>query len=340
MTRGKQTTALALAGAVALASGAYALGTQADDGNAAAAKVPPASPAARATTASAAAQAAAGQASATGSAAARAGRCSRASRIASACPPSKLRAALEDLRTDAHDQFAAELATALGIDKAKVTAALEKAKPERPRMRAPRAFARTLAKELGISTAKVRAALAERRNRRGGPGDLAKALGVTEEQLRDAFHAVMGKIRPPHPPGRPGLSNLADDLGVTEQQLEDALAKVRDDHDQLRDELANELAKRLEASTPPRCKTPWRSRDRPGRACPRACFLFNRRFGVPLAVRADHVGRGVRVDPARRRRPTTRRRRRLVERADARHVRDGHRRAADRVGAARAARRT
>ena len=246
MTRGKQTTALALAGAVALASGAYALGTQVDDGNAAAAKAPsvfaggpghhgfrggPDGPA--------------GPGFGHGFRGGPGGPMLEGLADRLGVSADKLRAALEDVRTDAHDQFAAELATALGIDKAKVTAALEKAKPERPRMRAPRAFARTLAKELGISTAKVRAALAERRNRPGGPGDLAKALGVTEEQLRDAFHAVMGKIRPPHPPGRPGLSNLADELGVTGQQLEDALAKVRDDHDQLRDELADELAKRL-----------------------------------------------------------------------------------------------
>jgi hypothetical protein len=32
MTKGKRTTAFALAGAIALASGAYALGAQADDG--------------------------------------------------------------------------------------------------------------------------------------------------------------------------------------------------------------------------------------------------------------------------------------------------------------------
>jgi len=241
MTRGKQTTALALAGAVALASGAYALGTQSGDGDASAAPTRIAAPG--------------GVPFGHGPRGFHGGGPrgfgpgvpmfeGLADRLGVSAE--KLRAALEDLRTDAHDQFAAELATALGIDKAKVSAALEKAKPERPRMRAPRAFARALAQELGISTAKVRAALAERRNRPGGPGDLAKALGVTEQQLRDAFHAVMGKIRPPHPPGdRPGLSNLADELGVTEQQLEDALAKVRADHDQLRDELADELAKRL-----------------------------------------------------------------------------------------------
>ena len=251
MTRGKQTTALALAGAVALASGAYALGTQADDGNAAAAKGDNARPAF-----------AGGPGGPGFGHGFRGGPGHRfgggpggpfldglADRLG--VSEDKLQAALEDLRTDARDQFAAELAAALGIDKAKVTAALDKAKPDRPhvrRPRAPRAFARALAKELGISTAKVRAALADGRNKPGGPDDLAKALGVSEEQLRDAFHAIMGKLRPPHGPGRPGhpgLTNLADELGVTEQQLEDALAKVRGDHDQLRDELANELAKRL-----------------------------------------------------------------------------------------------
>ena len=248
MTRGKQTTALALAGAVALASGAYALGTQADGGNAAAAKGDNARPAL-----------AGGPGGPGFGHGFRGGPGHRfgggpggpfldglADRLG--VSEDKLQAALEDLRTDARDQFAAELAAALGIDKAKVTAALDKARPDRPhvrRPRAPRAFARALAKELGISTAKVRAALADGRNKPRGPDDLAKALGVTEQQLRDAFHAIMGKLRPPHGPGRPGLTNLADELGVTEQQLEDALAKVRDDHDQLRDALANELAKRL-----------------------------------------------------------------------------------------------
>jgi DNA-directed RNA polymerase specialized sigma subunit len=250
MTRGKQTTALALAGAVALASGAYALGTQVDDGNAAAAKAaatptPNAGPG--------------GEPFGHGPRGFRGGGPrgfgggpggpfldGLADRLG--VSEDKLRAALEDLRTDAKDRFATELAAALGIDKAKVTAALDKAKPDRPhirRHRAPRAFARALAKELGISTAKVRAALADRRGRPGGPDDLAKALGVTEQQLRDAFHAIMGKLRPPRGPGRPFFGNLADELGVTQQQLEDALAKVRDDHDQLRDELADELAKRL-----------------------------------------------------------------------------------------------
>jgi hypothetical protein len=233
MTRGKQTTtALALAGAVALASGAYALGTQVADGNAVAAKTPNGAP-----------PFGHGRAGFH-----RGGPLFEGLADRLGVSEARLRAAMEDLRIDARDQFATELAGALGIDKAKVTAALDKARPDHPhvrRPRVPRAFARALAKELGISTAKVRAALAERRDRRGGPGDLADALGVTEQQLHDAFHAIMGKLRPPHAPGRPGLGNLADELGVSEPQLEDALEKVRADHDQLRDELAHALAKRL-----------------------------------------------------------------------------------------------
>jgi AraC-like DNA-binding protein len=245
MTRGKQTTALALAGAVALASGAYALGTQVDDGNAAAANGPDARPAFAGGPGGPP-----GFGHGPGRPGFRGGPGGPfleglADRLG--VSEAKLRDALEDLRTDARDRFAAELAAALGVDKAKVTAALEKAKPERGhirRPRAPRAFAAALAKELGLSTAKVRAAFEKHRSNPTTPTDLAKELGVTQEQLRDAFHAVMGKIRP-RGPGRPGLGNLASELGVSQAQLDAAFKKLRDDHEDLRDEFAQELATRL-----------------------------------------------------------------------------------------------
>ena len=246
MTRGKQTTALALAGAVALASGAYALGTQVDDGNAVAANATPKN-------------AAPGgppfghgprgfhRGGPRGTGFGPVGPMFEGLADRLGVSEDKLRAALEDLRSDARDQFAAELAAALGIDKAKVTAALDKARPDRPhirRPRAPRAFARALAEELGLTTAEVRAAFEKHRSNPTTPTDLAEELGVTQQELREAFHAVMGKIRP-RGPGRPGLSNLADELGVTGQQLADALRKVRGDHGRLRDEFAAALAERL-----------------------------------------------------------------------------------------------
>jgi transcriptional regulator with XRE-family HTH domain len=238
MIRGKQTTAVALVGAVALASGAYTLGTQSDGSANAANKANAPQPYGH-------------------------GLGPRPGLRLHGAPPgfdqladklgvseSALRAALEDIRADhenLRDQFASELAAALGIDKAKVTAALEKARPERPdhpRLRAPRAFAAALAKQLGLSTDKVRDALEQQRGHHGDPADLARALGVSEAKLRAAFQNVMGTLRP-HAPGRPfreGFANLAKELGVTQAQLEVALKKVRDAH---KDDFAQALADRL-----------------------------------------------------------------------------------------------
>lgn len=239
MTKRKQTTAFALAGAVALASGAYALGTQADDGSAEAAKT------------------ASGQArdevrfghgfgpGRPGAPGARPRFEGLADRLG--VDEDKLREALEDIAADRKDDFAQRLADALNVDRAKVEQALENVRPERParpHVRAPRALAAALAKELGISTSKVRAALEQRRGHPGDPGDLADDLGVSEERLREAFQAVFDELRP-RLPRRPGLDNLAKELGVTQAQLDAAFDKLREEHDDPRDEFANELADRL-----------------------------------------------------------------------------------------------
>ena len=125
MTKAKRTTALALAGAVALASGAYALGAQAGDGSAEAAKTArgearlrprlrtrPAGPAA------------CDQASTT-------------SRTASASTRPISAPRSRTSRADRKDDFAQRLADALGIDAAKVEQAFENVRPERP-AQAPR----------------------------------------------------------------------------------------------------------------------------------------------------------------------------------------------------------
>ena len=232
MTTRKQTTAFALAGAVALASGAYAMGTQADDGSAEAAKT--ASDEVRV---------------GVGFGPGRPGPGPRFEGLADrlGVEEDELREALEDIAADRKDDFAQRLADALNVERAKVEQALENIRPERParpHVRAPRALAAALAKELGISTAKVRAALERRRGQPGGPGDLADDLGVSEERLREAFHAVFDELRP-RLPRRPGLENLAKELGVTQAQLDAAFEKLRDEHDELRDEFAKELADRL-----------------------------------------------------------------------------------------------
>jgi AraC-like DNA-binding protein len=237
MTRGKQTTALALAGAVALASGAYALGTQVDDGNAAAANANGSGPAF------------AGGPGRPGFGHGPRGFGMRpafdglADRLG--VSEDKLRAALDDIAKERRTDVAQRLADALNLDRAKVEAAFDKLRPGRPdRPRAPRAFAATLAEELGLTTAKVRAALEKHRNNPTTPSDLAKELGVSERKLHDAFHAVMGKLRP-RGPGRPRFDNLANELGVTQAQLDAAFDKLRDDHEQLRDRFAEELAQKL-----------------------------------------------------------------------------------------------
>ena len=216
MTSGKRTAAFALAGALALASGAYALGSQVGDGSAEAARGdqvrlghgfgPPGRP----------------------------GFDDLAGRLG--VDEADLREALEDIAAERKAQVAQRLADALNIDRAKVEQAFENLRPPerpaRPRLRRPAALAAALAKELGLSTAKVRAALEQRR----GPGELADALGVSEERLHEAFHAVIGKPRLPR--HRPGLASLAEELGVTQAQLDAAFEK-------LHDEFAQELADRL-----------------------------------------------------------------------------------------------
>jgi DNA-binding transcriptional MerR regulator len=242
MTRGKQTTALALAGAIALASGAYALGTEADDG-AAVAKSPSAAPRD------------AGAAGRPGFVRGPRGfghgpggplLDGAADRLG--VSEEKLRTALEDLAKEHRDDIATQLAGALGVDRAKVQAAFDKLRaqrtkgPDRPRR--PGVFANALAKQLGISAAKVRAALESHRGGPTSPDQLAEELGVTEQQLRDAFHALMDKLRP-RGRGRPGLTGLAKALGVTQAQLDAAFDKLRDNQDKLRDQFATELAAKL-----------------------------------------------------------------------------------------------
>jgi len=240
MTRGKQTTALALAGAVALASGAYALGTQVDDGNAAAAKTPNAAPA----FAGGPGRPGFGHGFPGGPG----GPLLEGAADRLGVSEAQLRTALEEIAKEHRSDFAQKLADALKIDRAKVEAAFDKLRPKRPdRPRAPEAFAAALAKQLGLTTAKVRAALEKHRNNPTSPDALAKELGVSEQKLHDAFHTIMGKIRPRGGPGHhgPDADTLAKELGVSQAQLEAAFDKLRADHEKLEDQLAQELADKL-----------------------------------------------------------------------------------------------
>jgi DNA-binding transcriptional regulator YdaS (Cro superfamily) len=239
MTSSKQTAALALTGAVALASGAYALGSQAGGGDAVAAKAPQtaAPPPGRP-----------GHWRGDGPA----DLDSLATRLG--VDAAKLRAALEDIRGQRpdparlRDDFAQELADALGIDVAKVTAAFGKVKPAVERRHDDhRDIAAALAKKLGLSTSKVQAALEAAHDR--SPDALAKALGVTPQKLRQAFDG----LRPGRDERRehhgPAPAALAKALGVTQAKLTAAFDKLKAAHEkefaQRRDELAKALADRL-----------------------------------------------------------------------------------------------
>jgi hypothetical protein len=246
MTRGKRTTAFALAGAVALASGAYALGSQAGDGSAAAAKTGNAAPA-------------------YGPPPGDRGPNARLGTLADrlGVDAAALRKALEDIGQARRDDIAQKLADALGIDRAKVDAALKKLAPDGPgRDDRHRELAQALAGALNLSVAKVQAALDAQRGHHGDPAALAKALGVSAAKLRQAF----AKIRPDHGPGHrdgrdgpggpgghdgPGDHHgpsgaredaLAKALGVTPAKLRAAFDKLRTDET---DAFATELANRL-----------------------------------------------------------------------------------------------
>jgi len=266
MTPRSKKTAAALSGALVLASGAYALGSQSGDATALAGGKP------------------------TSSAARPAGAPPRRpgdlSGIAGqlGVTEAKLRAALEDLRPDrgaAKDErksvLAKALATELGLDEAKVTAALEKFHGDRKVVRRERRgdrvqrFDEALAAKLGVDAAKIRAAFdslkpgPNRRADKPALADLAKEIGVTEDKLRSALE----DLRPgPHPrkggpgfghglrrgsgPGGPAVAGLAKELGVTQAKLRAALEKVRGDvakeHEAERDAFISKLAAKLGVS--------------------------------------------------------------------------------------------
>jgi hypothetical protein len=265
MTPRTKKTAAALTGALVLASGAYALGSQAGGGSALAGS----NDAARQNTGY-------GFGAGPGHRGFRGGPREALADAAQQLGVSedKLLAALRKLRDERKDEIAGlrddfekALAQELGIAEAKVESALDKRVEQRRDGRKLRrdgrrgdlrdAFATELAKELGISAAKVRAALDEVHKLRAPRdlGALAKELGVTEAKLRDALQAVRpGPGRPPRDRGLRDekLNSLAQDLGVSQAKLRDALQEIRDDlkaqRDQAIDDFAADLANELGVS--------------------------------------------------------------------------------------------
>jgi hypothetical protein len=259
MTPRTKKTAAALGGALVLASGAYALGTQTGDGTALAggntssssagrqAGAPPGRPGVRRNLSGIAGQLGVTEAA--------------------------LRAALEDLRPDRgaakdeHDAALAKaLATELGLDAAKVTAALDKLHGDRKVVRRDRRGARlqrfddALAAKLGVDAAKVRAAFDALKpdGRRGKPdlAQLAGKIGVSEAKLRAAIADL--RLGGPafgrgHRGGGPApVAALAKELGVTQAKLRAALQKIRGDlgkqHEAERDAFVTKLAAKLGVS--------------------------------------------------------------------------------------------
>jgi len=158
MTTQKQKAALALTGAVALASGAYALGAQADDGSAVAAGTPKSTFAHHGP----------------GRAGGPFGFDGLADRLG--VSEAKLRTALEGIRGSLprperlRDEFAKDLATELDTTEAKVKAALERIRAKHEAQMEDRhdALAEELAKRLNLDVSKVKDALEPPRGFRPG----------------------------------------------------------------------------------------------------------------------------------------------------------------------------
>ena len=205
MTPRTKKTAAALSGALVLASGAYALGSQTGDG-----------------------QALAGQnANAT-----------RQGGYGFGYGPGPGKHGFRG----GPRQDLADAAKKLGVSQDKLLAALKNLRDDRKgKVDDLRdAFEKALAKQLGIPESKVESALDKRgADRQGGRklkrdghrGDmrdafakqLAAKLGITEAKVRSALDAQ----RKAGPPGPPDLSALATKLGVTEAKLRDALQSLR-----------------------------------------------------------------------------------------------------------------
>jgi hypothetical protein len=91
----------------------------------------------------------------------------------------------------------------------------------------------------------------------GGPGsaDLAKDLGVSEKQLREAFEAIHDAVKPPEPPSGPPSETemkamhdkmtaaLAKELGISQSKVEAAFEKQRT---RMEADHRSELSKRLD----------------------------------------------------------------------------------------------
>lgn len=250
MTGKAKNTAVVLGGAIALSFGAYALGTQTGGGNASATGGSAAAASTQNTAARPVFRHRVG-----GPGADRPGRPFGPALEELAddlgVSTAALREALEDVRNDLprpqlrREDHLNELATALGVSEDKLREAFEKVRPERGEHHDELAAA--LADKLGIAKSKVEAAL----ERRGRPGNLAQALGVSEAKLREAFRSLREDFRGERRRDE-HAKELADALGISQAKVEAAFEKLRaakeKEFEALRDEFAAALAKRLNVS--------------------------------------------------------------------------------------------
>jgi Clp amino terminal domain, pathogenicity island component len=138
--------------------------------------------------------------------------------------------ALQDQKDKARDDFAKRLADSLGKSQSEVRSALDKVKMDDKS--GPRSFFDDLAKELGVSTDRLERALRDARPHRFGPdwpfSGLAKALGVTETQLRDALQTLWRDHRPDVGGREKELAQfLADRFHLSVDKVEKALQDSR-----------------------------------------------------------------------------------------------------------------
>jgi len=258
-TRRKQLATLLTAG-VALSSGAYALGSQAGDGGAAAAGAKSSTAVTSAATVSGTTGRNRGPNGARGfGRRGDGGLETLAGRLG--VSETALRDALQAIRASkTREQRRAELVRALAaaLDKpaADVQRAVDSVLPDRDDRKADLAAA--IARELGVDAAKVQSAFDTLRNRgrdrdgrRGGRRDalvdaIASATGADAARVRAALDTVRDANRRDRPDRRDRRDDvrqrLAGALGVTADQLQTALDKVRTDQ---RNAFATALARRL-----------------------------------------------------------------------------------------------
>jgi transcriptional regulator with XRE-family HTH domain len=145
----------------------------------------------------------------------------------------KVKSGLDALRQRHEDRFATRLAEALGVDAGKVKDALDKLKDERP---APFGdFAQRLADELGVDASDVRSALMESQRLHGGPHrhrdmplrQLAAALDVSRADLRAAIGELRRGAADDREQHRQELARfLADRFELDVDKVSDALAET------------------------------------------------------------------------------------------------------------------